>query len=170
HENVVPVLGFKKMVLVSTEDNFRAGVPSYLFAYIADSWDDAVSGDPAHGSLYVWRALNPADTGFTMTKGSTVPGEFVPISQAENANDVTLKAAATASGAFRFARLEDTAVAFQKSGRLYFADTGKAGEATLNGRVYRLDIDPSDPTQGSVTVVLGSSVHDMANPDNQGIY
>ena len=124
HENVVSVTGFKKFVLVSTEDNFRVGVPSYLFAYIADSWKSAVSGNPAHGSLYVWRALNPAQTGFTMTKGSTVKGEFVPITQAENANDVTLKTAATAKGAFRFSRLEDTALAFQKSGRLYFSDTG----------------------------------------------
>ena len=168
HENVVPVTGFKKFMLVSTEDNFRVGVPSYLFAYIADSWEDAVSGDPAHGSLYVWRALNPANTAFGMTKGDTIPGEFVPVSQAENANDVTLKAAATAKGAFRFARLEDTAVAFQQSGRLYFSDTGKAGEATVNGRVYRLDIDPSDPTHASVTLALDSTVDDMANPDNLG--
>jgi len=166
HENVVPVTGFKKMVLISTEDNFRVGVPSYLFAYIADSWEDAVSGDPAHGSLYVWRALNPADTGFTMTKGSTVPGEFVPISQAQNANDMTLKAAATGLGAFRFARLEDATVAFQKSGRLYFADTGKAGEATLNGRIYRLELDPSDPTRASISLELDSTVDDFANPDN----
>jgi hypothetical protein len=168
HENVVPVETIKKFMLVSTEDNFRVGVPSYLFAYIADSFADAVSGDPAHGSLYVWRALNPADTAFGMAKGDTIPGEFVPVSQADNANDVTLKAAATAKGAFRFARLEDAAVASQKSGRLYFSDTGKAGEATLNGRVYRLDIDPSDPTQASVTLVLDSTVDDMANPDNLG--
>src|SRR3989440_846496 len=105
HENVVPVPSFTKFVLVSTEDNFRVGVPSYLFAYIADSWDDAVSGDPAHGSLYVWRALNPADTAFGTTKGDTIPGQFVPISQAENANSTSLKAAATSRGAFRFARL-----------------------------------------------------------------
>jgi hypothetical protein len=168
HENVVPVLGFKKFVLVSTEDNFRVGVPSYLYAYIADSWEDAVSGDPAHGSLYVWRALNPADTAFTMTKGDTIQGEFVPISQAENSNDVTLKTAATSRGGFRFARVEDATVAFQKSGRLYFSDTGKPGEATLAGRIYRLDIDPSDPTQASLTVVLDSTVDDMANPDNLG--
>ncbi len=169
HENVVPVTGFKKFMLVSTEDIFRIGVPSYLFAYIADSWKSAVSGNPAHGSLYVWRALNPAQTGFTMTKGSTVRGEFVPISQAENANDATLKAAATAKGAFRFSRLEDTALAFQKSGRLYFADTGsKAGEATINGRIYRLDINPSNPKRASVTLVLDSTVDDFANPDNLG--
>jgi hypothetical protein len=167
HENVVPVTGFKKFMLVSTEDNFRVGVPSYLFAYIANSWKSAVSGNPAHGSLYVWRALNPAQTGFTMTKGSTVRGEFVPISQAENANDTTLKAAATAKGAFRFSRLEDTALAFQKSGRLYFADTGsKAGEATINGRIYRLDINPSNPKKASVSLVLDSTVDDFANPDN----
>ena len=166
HENVVPVETIKKFMLVSTEDNFRVGVPSYLFAYIADSFADAVSGDPAHGSLYVWRALDPTDTGFTMAKGDTIPGEFVPISQAENANDVTLKAAATARGAFRFARLEDATVAYQKPGRVYFSDTGKAGEATLDGRIYRLDIDPADPTHASLTVVLDSTVDDMKNPDN----
>jgi Bacterial protein of unknown function (DUF839) len=168
HENIVPVTGFKKFMLVTTEDNFRVGVPSYLYAYVADSWEDAVSGDPARGSLYVWRALNPGDTAFGMTKGDPIPGEFVPISQADNVDDVTLKAAATARGAFRFARLEDAAVAHQKSGRLYFADTGKLGEATLNGRIYQLDIDPSDPTKASVSLVLDSTVDDMANPDNLG--
>ena len=168
HENVVPVLGSKGFMVVSTEDNFRVGIPSYLYAYIADSFDDAVSGDPAHGSLYVWRALNPTDTGFTMTKGDTVRGEFVPISQADNTTSTALKAAATSSGAFRFARVEDATVAFQKPGRVYFADTGKPGEATIDGRIYRLDIDPSDPTQASLSVVLDSTVDDLANPDNLG--
>ena len=166
HENVVPVFGSKKFMVVSTEDNFRVGAPSYLYAYIADSFEDAVSGDPAHGSLYVFRAVDAADTGFTMTKGDTISGEFVPISQAENTTSTALKSAVTARGAFRFARVEDAAVAHQKSGRLYFADTGKAGEATLNGRIYRLDIDPSDPTQASLTVELDSTVDDFANPDN----
>jgi hypothetical protein len=168
HENVVPIPSIKKFMLVSTEDNFRVGVPSYLFAYIADSFADAVSGDPDHGSLYVWRALDPTETAFGMAKGDTVAGEFVPISQADNTDDVTLKTAATAAGAFRFARLEDAAVAFQTSGRVFFSDTGKAGEATLNGRIYRLDIDPSDPTKASVTLVLDSTVDDLANPDNLG--
>jgi uncharacterized protein DUF839 len=168
HENVVPVLGFKKSMLISGEDNFRVGVPSYLFAYIADSFEDAVSGDPDHGSLYVWRALDPTQTGFSVGKGDTIAGEFVPISQAENESSTELKTAATLSGAFRFARVEDATVAHQKSGRLYFADTGKPGEATLAGRIYRLDIAPSDPTQASVTVVLDSAVDDMANPDNLG--
>lgn len=66
HENVVPVEKIKGFMVASPEDSFRVGVPSYLFAYIADSFADAVSGDPAHGSLYVWRALDPTDTGFTI--------------------------------------------------------------------------------------------------------
>jgi hypothetical protein len=142
----------------------RAGArPGHLVLAVA-IWraGTAGSGPPAlslrgrvagNGSLYVWRAVNPAETAF---------GEFVPISQAENTDDVALKTAATARGAFRFARLEDAAVAFQRSGRLYFADTGKAGEATVNGRVYRLDIDPSDPTEASLTLVLDSTVDDAS--------
>jgi hypothetical protein len=46
-------------------------------------------------------------------------------------------------------------------------DTGKVGEATLRGRLYRMDIDPSDPTKASVTLLLdGDLGDDMVNPDN----
>jgi hypothetical protein len=167
HENVVPVERLKKFVVVTTDDDFRVGQPALLMAYIADSFEDAVSGDPSKGSLYVWKASNPSDTAFTIDKGETIPGEFVPITQAENANSTTLKAAAVAKGAFRFARLEDIATAQQHAGRLYFADTGKVGEATLRGRLYRLDIEPSDPTKASVTLLLdGDKGDDMVNPDN----
>lgn len=167
HENVVPALRLSKFMVLSQDDDFRVGQPAYMFAYIADSFEDAVSGDPAKGSLYVWKASNPADTAFTMDKGETVPGEFVPLTQAENANSTTLKNAATAKGAFRFARLEDGAMAQQHPGRMYFVDTGKVGEATLRGRMYRMDIDPSDPTKASVTLLLdGDRGDDMVNPDN----
>jgi hypothetical protein len=167
HENVVPVERLKKFVVVTTDDDFRVGQPALLMAYIADSFEDAVSGDPSKGSLYVWKASNPSDTAFTIDKGETIPGEFVPITQAENANSTTVKAAAVAKGAFRFARLEDIATAQQHAGRLYFADTGKVGEATLRGRLYRLDIEPSDPTKASVTLLLdGDQGDDMVNPDN----
>jgi hypothetical protein len=152
---------------VTTEDDFRVGVPAYLYAYIADSFDAAFSGDQSHGSLYVWKALDTADTAYTLAKGDTIPGEFVPITQAENANDTSLKTAATGKGAFRFARLEDAATAQQSPGRLYVADTGKVGEATLRGRIYQLDIDPADPTRASLTLLLDADTgDDFANPDN----
>jgi secreted PhoX family phosphatase len=167
HENVTPLLKLSDFMVVSPEDDFRVGQPSHFYAYIADTFEDAVSGDPAHGSLYVWAALDPTKT--NLVKGETVPGHFVPLTQAENANDNTLKAAAIAKGAFRFARLEDATVAYQTSSRVYFADTGKAGENTLRGRIYQLDIDPSDPTSASLTLLLdGDTGDDMANPDNLG--
>jgi hypothetical protein len=165
HENIVPVEWIKKFMVVTTEDDFRVGVPSYLYAYIADSFEAAVSGDPDHGSLFVWRALDPTQT--DLAKGETIAGEFVPISQAENVNSTALKAAATARHAFRFARLEDVATAQQHPGRLYFSDTGKLGENTLRGRIYQFDIDPSDPTKASLRIVLdGDRGDDMTNPDN----
>jgi hypothetical protein len=171
HENVTPVLRLSKFMVVSPEDDFRAPpafspTPSHLYAYIADRFEDALSGDPAHGSLYVWRALDLSKT--NLVKGETIPGKFVPLTQAENANSTVLKAAAIAKGAFRFARLEDAAVAYQTSSRVYFADTGKAGENTLDGRVYQLDIDPSDPTSASLTLLLDATVDDFRNPDNLG--
>jgi secreted PhoX family phosphatase len=163
----VPVERLSKAVVVTTDDDFRVGSPAYFYAYIADSFDAAFSGDPARGSLYVWKALNTADTAFTLTKGATIPGEFVPVTQLENANDVSLKAAATSKGAFRFARLEDAAVAQQRPGRVYVAETGKVGEATLRGRIYQFDIDPADPTRASLTLLLDADTgDDFANPDN----
>jgi hypothetical protein len=166
HENIVPVERIKKFMVVTTDDDFRVGSPSLLLAYIADSFEDAVSGDPAHGSLYVWKATNPTDTPSSITEGSTIPGEFVPLTQVENANSTTIKTAAAAKGAFTFSRLEDAAVAQQTAGRVFFADTGKTGDPTITGRIYELDIDPSDPTKASLTFLLDSTTHGFVNPDN----
>ena len=165
HENVTPALRLSKFVVVTTDDDFRPGQPAYLYAYIADSFEAAVSGDPARGSLYVWRALDAAKT--NLTKDETIPGRFVPITQAENANSTTLKLAAAAKRAFRFARLEDIAKAQQKPGRMYFADTGKVGETSIRGRIYQFDIDPRDPTRADLTLLLdGDRGDDIYNPDN----
>ena len=165
HENVVPVKRLSKFMVVTTDDDFRVGQPAYLYAYIADTFQAAVSGDPAHGSLYVWKATDPAKT--DLSKGETIQGEFVPIPQSENSDSTELKAAATARQAFRFARLEDAAVARQRPGRLYFTDTGKSGENILNGALYRLDVKPGDPTKASLTLLLdGDHGDSIFRPDN----
>jgi hypothetical protein len=166
HENIVPVERMTKFMLVTTDDDFRLTEPALLLAYIADSFEDAVAGN---GQLYVWKASNPADTPFTIHEGDTISGEFVPLTQAENADSLTIKNAAKAKGAFHFSRLEDAATAQQTPGRLYIADTGKLGatEPTDSGRIYQLDIDPSDPTRASLTFLLDSlGGARFANPDN----
>jgi hypothetical protein len=166
HENVVP-LRLSKWVFLTTDDDFRAGQPAYLYAYIASSFKRAVAG--TQGSLYVWKADNPAETGnATAAKGESIPGHFVPITQAENANDVTLKAAATAKGAFKFDRLEDAAAVRGDDSRVYVADTGKA-PATLRGRVYQLDFDRGHPKRATLKMILNGDApdnDDIYNPDN----
>jgi hypothetical protein len=164
HENIVPTK-LSKWFFLTTDDDFRPGQDAYLYAYIAKSFKAAISGDPSKGSLYVWKADNALDS-TQIQKGQTLTGRFVPISQAENATDVTLKNAAAARGAFKFDRLEDAALYRQVKGRYYFTDTGKAPRTT-RGRVYQFDVEPSDPTRASLKVVIdGDKGDDIYNPDN----
>lgn len=164
HENIVPVERIKKFMVVTTDDDFRVGFRSLFLAYIADSLEDAIAGN---GQLYFWKATHASDTPATMHEGDTIPGEFVPLTQAENASSTTIKTAATGRGAFAFSRLEDVATAQQTPGRLYLSDTGKVGDVSETGRIYQMDIDPSDPTKASLTFLLDSlNGARFANPDN----
>jgi hypothetical protein len=169
HENVVP-LHLSKWVFLTTDDDFRTGQPAYLYAYIAPTFAGGVAG--TEGSLYVWKADNPAETGNpTATKGESIPGRFVPITQAENANDVTLKEAATAKGAFKFDRLEDATVRSMTSNRVYIADTGKP-PTTARGRIYQFDFNRNDPTRATLRMILNGDApdnDDIYNPDNMDV-
>jgi hypothetical protein len=172
HENVVP-LKLRKWVFLTSEDDFRntpTFLPSYLYAYIAGDFDRAIRG--RDGGLFVWKADDPAKNETdAVLKGESIPGHFVPITQAENADSTSLKAAATAKDAFRFDRLEDIAVQPNKAGRTFIADTGKpeSGQPTERGRVYQFDINPRDPTQATLKMILNGDApdnDDIVNPDN----
>jgi hypothetical protein len=167
HENVVP-LKLSKWMFLTTDDDFRAGQPAYLYAWIGKNANKAIRG--RDGGLYVWKADDPSQTGnATAVKNVAISGHFVgPFTAAERATSVTLKAAATARGAFKFDRLEDLAVRRDVRGRTYFADTGKP-PATLAGRVYQFDIDPRDPTRATAKMILNGDApdnDDIRNPDN----
>jgi hypothetical protein len=164
HENIVPT-ELSEWFFLTTDDDFREGQDAYLYAYIAKSFEAAITGDPSQGSLYVWKADHAIDS-TQIHKGQTLRGRFVPISQAENADSVTLKQAAAARGAFKFDRLEDAALYRPKKGRYYFADTGKKPR-TIRGRIYQFDVNPRSPTRASLEVILdGDAGDDIYNPDN----
>jgi hypothetical protein len=170
HENNVPVERLSKAMIVTTDDDFRAPteqephIAAYLYAWIGDTWEGSIAG--TDGSLYVWKA-DEGNSPDDIEKGETIPGRFVPISQAENANGETLELASHAKGGFKFVRLEDAATAQQHPGRLYFADTGRLPSEDVRGSLYRLDIDPTDPTRASLTLLLsGDAGDDIVNPDN----
>jgi hypothetical protein len=167
HENVVPLERLSKAMVITTDDDFTPNAPSYLYAYIANSskFEDAIAGD---GLLYVYTvddALAPA----VMAKGSSVDGHFVAIPGAEAMTYAQLKAAATARNAARFIRMEDAAAAQQTPGRFYLADTGKTPSYSPRGRIYQVDVDPSDQTHAVLTLLLaGDQGDDIYNPDNLG--
>jgi hypothetical protein len=166
HENVLP-LRLRKWVFLTTDDDFRPGQPAYLYAYISNSFWGGITG--REGSLHVWKADNPAETGnATATKNESIPGTFVPIPQSENLSSAQLKAAATARKAFIFDRLEDVTEVPNKPWITYIADTGKP-PATLAGRVYRFEFDRSNPTKATLKMVLNGDApdnDDIRNPDN----
>ena len=172
HENNVPVERLSKAMIVTTDDDFRAPtqqephIAAYLYAWIGDTWEGSIAG--TDGSLYVWKADASADNSAgDIAKGETIPGHFVPITQAENASGETLELASHAKGGFKFVRLEDAATAQQHPGRLYFADTGRLPSEDVKGSLYQLDIDPTDPTKASLRLLLrGDLGDDIVNPDN----
>jgi hypothetical protein len=171
HENVVP-LRLSKWVFLTSEDDFRTGQPSYLYAYIASDFNRALRG--VEGSLYVWKADNhqAEPSNATATKGESIPGHFVPLSQAlDNPSSARLKIAAAEKNAFKFDRLEDIAVRPDVRGRTYIADTGKPSGpgATARGRVYQFDINRRDPTRATLKMILNGDApdrDDIFNPDN----
>ena len=171
HENIVPLKLTRQWIFLTTEDDFRVTPVrenSYLYAYIANDFNEALRG--VSGSLHVFRAKNFAGKpgNASVTKGEIVPGEFVPIPQEENSNSTELKAAAAARNAFKFDRLEDLAARPDRPGQTFFAETGKP-PVTSRGRIYQLDIDPRNPTQATLKMILNGDApdnDDIINPDN----
>jgi hypothetical protein len=150
-------------------DDGDAGT-SQLYAYTAASFTKAIAG---HGRLWVWAADATGDGNPStddITRGQTLPGHLVPLSQADNADAATLEAAAQAKGAFDFVRVEDLTVSKTRRRETFFTDAGAAGAESQRGRLYRLRIDPADPTRASLTLMLdGDAGDDLVNPDNLDI-
>ena len=174
HENQIAVPGFgdKKVVLIS-DDNSK-GSEAHL--YVADSEADLMSGS---GQLYVFKADDAAGTA-DIAKGDDLTGRFVPIDQADNVDGDSLQAADDAAGAFRFVRMEDADFNPATPNVLYFADTGDDADPnlapdgtpyTLNGRIYQMTLDPTDPTKVvSFKVILDGDEGDpIINPDNVAV-
>ena len=170
HENVLPLEGLSRAVLITTDDDFTTNVPSYLYAYIGNSknFEDAIVSDD--GDLYVWRADDPAATPAAMIKGQSIEGHFVPVSDAAaRLSPAALKAEAATKNAGRFIRLEDAAASQKHAGLFYFGDTGKTPSYDPRGRVYQMQVDKHDPAQATLTLLLsGGQGDDIYNPDNLG--
>jgi hypothetical protein len=172
HENQVVIPGFpSKTVLLLTDDNALA---SELYLYVADNPDGVLRG---RGQLYVFRADGGATTA-DIAKGTRLTGRFIPIDRAVASDATALQRSVEGAGAFRFVRLEDATHDRATPGAVYFVDTGDDASPNVatptgeplskNGRLYHMQLDPSDPTVVTSLQVLldGDAGDDLRNPDN----
>jgi hypothetical protein len=170
HENVVPVQGLSQAFYGLPEDGFSEF--SQLFAYIAPTFDGALSGE--EGAFRVWvpnrpvRDDNPSDD--DLQKGERMRGHFERVPNAENLLPLQLEKRVQDMGAFDFNRIEDMTDHPTDLGTIYFAETGRANQEVTHGRIYRIAVDPEHPRRATLEVVLDAAAgDDIFNPDNLGI-
>lgn len=170
-----------RIVAIATEDSPDTG-ESQLYMYQAETDSDFMAG---RGQLYVFRAEIPAGSPRTRTaalvsKSRPVAGRFVPLYLAPGLPDgrrpEELEQLAQRAGCLNFAKLEDAAPDRERSDSFYFVDSGAADwsdpvtgrPVTSEGRLYRVTLDPADPTVvRRLDVVLdGDEGDDLYRPDN----
>ena len=152
-----------------SEDSFR--LRSQAYSYFADGFSDAIKG---RGRFTVWVPDDQGDgdpSANDIAKGETMSGHFVTIPHVERYTGLQLNEVAESLGSFNFIRIEDAATDPSTPGVVYFADTG-ASPTTENryGRIYKLTLDPADPRQAVLEVVLDNGAgDDIVNPDGLGL-
>jgi Alkaline phosphatase PhoX len=157
HENDVAIAGYGHPVVLSGDDTFSSNPPSsQLYSYLADSaralWND-------EGDLYGFVSDDPSvDDYYDFPVGSSmsVSGHFVKLDKSAATGDQNaLETASDNAHVFQFVRLED--IAYDKrpgtSNVVYIADTGRGATSaggnaftSSNGRIWKLVLDPNDPT------------------------
>jgi hypothetical protein len=97
-------------------------------------------------------------------------GHFARIPRAEDLLPLQLEKLVQSMGAFDFNRIEDQIDGPNDPGTVYFAETGRANQEVTHGRVYRLEVNPSNPREATLSVVLDAAEgDDIVDPDNLGI-
>ncbi|MEP6686949.1 MAG: alkaline phosphatase PhoX [Gemmatimonadales bacterium] len=180
HENYIAVPGVPgKVVLVGTDDNSPAALGSSfrseLYLYVAE---DAAAVLAGTGKLYVFKA-GLTNSG-QLTTGEPISGSFVEVTGAGALSATDLQTTVDGLGAFKFVRLEDADYdrhpGHSAGPSIYLVDTGNINArcgtdaCDLFGSIYRIDLDPADPTQNAHLVLLarsrGVAAGDWASPDN----
>jgi hypothetical protein len=170
HENVVPVQGLSKAYFGLSEDGFREY--SQYFAYTANSFMGAIEGTEGSLRVFVPDGLVPDGnpSANDLDKGETMSGHLERVPRAENLLPLKLEKTVQAMGAFDFNRIEDQVADPNHTGTIYFSETGRANQEVTHGRVYKLEVDPTDPTNATLSVVLDAGDgDDIFSPDNLGI-
>jgi hypothetical protein len=192
HENSVALEKYGHPVVLSGDDTFSAPA-SQLYMYLAAN-ADAVWND--QGALWAFQSSNPAINDYGDLSGSqSVAGHFIQVPTNIAKGDQTgLENWSNANNVFQFIRVEDIAYDRHRHNVVYFADTGepralpdpatgrlRRGPAGTmgpwpNGRIFKMVLDPKDPTQvqslsilidGDARGAAGAGAVDLIHqPDN----
>ena len=195
HENVVPIPGYDKVVVLITDDS---NGQSELYLYVATSERAFLSGDQSEGRLYVFRtdarsaAGNPIHAG-NLQVGDSIRGSFVAIDDPADLGAAPadryarLQRKVDALGAMPFVRIEDADyVRGRRRARgeptAYFVDTGNeattgrpqvgahcGGPCDPYGSLYRIELSDNDPTEWAELTLVARSAgpkSGWSSPDN----
>lgn len=163
----------KTVAFIGDDDSDNETPQGHLGMYVGDR------GDLLGGDLYILRVKDTANIKFEMdmTEGSTYDAEWVKMSETEID---ALNQAAMDSLTMGFSRLEDIdwrRGSAENEREIYMAVTGRkkdglVGKGTIYGRVYKVELDDTDPTgDAKITCVLdGDKLDGVAkqfhSPDN----
>jgi secreted PhoX family phosphatase len=163
----------KTVVLIGDDDSGRYG--GQVAMYVSDA-----VGDLQSGRLYVLTRTDGNTREMDMKVGTAYPVAFTQIPNQQTLTGAQINQQAEALKAIAFGRVED--LDYRKeigAGReVYFNVTGQANSGSnadysrsKYGRVYKLTLDSSDPTRGTLEVVLDGDdrsgpARTFQNPDN----
>jgi hypothetical protein len=181
HENSVAIPGYEELVVLSGDDTFSAPA-SQLYSYLAADTDAVWNDD---GDLWAFVGEAGYNDYGDLALGDDITGEFIPVPREVAVGDQNaLENWSNANNVFQFIRIEDIAYDRTDPHVVYFADTGEpraiANPATgrlmrgpagtmgpyPNGRIFRMVLDDTDPTQvDSLSVLIDG---DPLGPGNPG--
>lgn len=163
----------KTVVLIGDDDSGAQG--GQVGLYIGTS-----IGDLDNGALYVMARTDGTTKERSMVTGQTYAVTFKKIDNQKDLSFAQLNTKVTELGAIVFGRVED--LDYRKGAgherEVFFNVTGQANTGvnadfsrTRKGRTYKLTLDASDPTKGTLEVILdGDDANGIAklyqDPDN----
>jgi hypothetical protein len=181
HENSVAIPGYGQAVLLTGDDTFTAP-SSQAYMYTASD-ADAVWNDQGH--LFAFQSDDPAVNDYgDLPPGATVAGQFIAVPDSIADGDQTgLETWSNDNNVFQFIRIEDIAYDRDDPNVVYLADTGepraipdpntgrlmRGPSGTQgpypNGRIFRMELDPTDPyTVDSLSVLFDGDGGGYNNP------
>ncbi len=146
HENSVALPGYDTIAVLSGDDTFSSNPPnSQLYLYTAPDtdtmWNDG-------GALWAFKADGADDDYYDVAFGEVLSGEFIRVPDAVADGDQTaLETWSQANGVFDFIRIEDIAYDRTTPNVVYLADSGRGSGLAPNGRIWRMELDPEDPSK-----------------------